>query len=167
MTTIVCGHCGTPCTDRRGTNPRCQPCGIWLFGCELTGQWVGAAEREARIRRAHTDAIIEQTRQVATASIDEFRTLLPDGWHAQVNQIIVGACYTVDIHPPTGPVDVHAYLTPPHDGHSWYVRVFNRTRGLDFPLYTDGGVHAATFPTVPDALAAAISVVRIETSTAR
>ena len=90
--TIMCSHCGTARTGRRNGTPWCQPCRIWLFVCELTGQWVSAAECDDRKRSARNAAIVEQTRHIATASIGQARELLPDGWQAQLTQLATGAC---------------------------------------------------------------------------
>jgi hypothetical protein len=161
MTSIVCGQCGTSATGRSG-RPWCQACGIWLTVCELTGDWVSYAEAEARKTRARHARIIETTREAAHAAVDPARRLIPDGWQAKAGQVMEGACHTLEVYPPAGPVDVHAYLTPPHCGGGWYVRVSNRTQGVDFPLYTCGGAHAASFDSLAEAVTAAVTAVRTQ-----
>jgi tripartite-type tricarboxylate transporter receptor subunit TctC len=90
--------------------------------------------------------------------------LLPDGWSAAASQAISEAIHTIAITPPGGAVDVSADLSPPaSDGDSgWSVRIHNRAEGIDFPLYTAGGAHAATYCTAPDAAAAAVTALRCE-----
>ena len=181
MTTIVCGHCGTPATPRSGRpvtagKPWCQVCGIWLTVCEVTGEWVSYAEAEARATHARHARIIESTRETANAAVDLARCLVRDGWLVTAGQVVEGACHTLDLRPPAGPVDVHAYLTPPHHipPHrsardctalycgGWHVRVHNRTQGVDFPLYNPGGAHAASFDTLAEAVDAALTAVTAE-----
>ena len=101
-----------------------------------------------------------------TAALPHVRQVLPDGWHASGHQAISGATHTVEIDPPTGVVDATAYLMPRTDDDGavtgWWVRVHNRQQRVDFPLYTDGGARAAVYTSVEDAVAAAITALRIE-----
>ena len=112
-------------------------------------------------------AVIAASATATTAALPRVRQLLPDGWHASGHQAISGATHTVTIDPPTGVVDATAYLMPrtgDHDGTvtGWWVRVHNRQQRVDFPLYTDGGARAAIYTSVDDAVAAAITALRIE-----
>jgi hypothetical protein len=163
LSAIVCGQCGTTSTGRRDGTPWCERCRIWLFACPETGQWVSAAECEFRRRERRRAAVVEHTRRTTECSLDHARRILPPGWHAQVEQTLPGACHTLHLHPPAGAVDAYAYLVPPHDGRGWYVRIHNRTRGVDFPLYTAGGAHAAYFDQLDAAIDAAVTAVRIDT----
>jgi hypothetical protein len=42
------------------------------------------------------------------------------------------------------------------------VRIHNRRQRMDFPFYTDGGARAAAYTSVDDAVAAAVTTLRIE-----
>ncbi|WP_173079984.1 hypothetical protein [Phytohabitans rumicis] len=113
---------------------------------------------------AHNRRVVAVSARLAAAHLPEVRSLLPDGWSAATSQAISGATHTIAISPPVGAVDVSAYLSPPAcDGEGgWSVRIHNRTQGVGFPLYTAGGAHAATYSTVLDAAAAAITALRCE-----
>lgn len=124
-------------------------------------------QREADDRAEACRAVIAASAAASTAALPQVRSLLPTGWHAICHQAITGATHTVDIDPPTGVVDATAYRIPRTDGHDgagagWSVRVHNRQQRVDFPLSTDGGAHAAVFADVEAAVAAAITVVRVE-----
>lgn len=160
MTTIVHHRCGNPSTSLRDGAPWCLTCECWLTQCELTGEWVSPAERLRRQTQARNDQLIEQTRCGALDALDLVRTLIPDRWRAEVTQIAPSA-WTLHLHPPTAAIDVYAYLTAPHSGQDegWYVRVNNRTRGVNFPLYIAGGARAAHYARVQDAVAEAVHAV--------
>lgn len=80
-----------------------------------------------------------------------------------VNDPDRGLAY-IHIAPPASRINVSARLYPPHDGlpDGWYVRIDNRTRHVDFPLYTAGGAHAAVFATAAIAAHRAVQTVRGE-----
>jgi hypothetical protein len=130
------------------------------------------AQQAANERADAAQAVIAASATATTAALPRVRRLLPDGWHAGGHQAISGATHTVAIDPPTGVVDATAYLMPRTDDHDgtvtgWWVRVHNRQQRVDFPLYTDGGARAAVYTSVDDAVAAAITVLRIEAVPAR
>jgi hypothetical protein len=164
MTTIICHHCGTTSTGLRDGVPWCLTCRCWLTRCELTGEWVSCAEHERRKAHARNAQLIDETRLGALGALDLTLTLIPHGWRAQVTHLSPGAYWTLDLHPPTGPITVVASLTSPHAGQSegWHVGIHNRTRAVAFPLYTAGGTRAAYYTRVQDALAAAIHAIGAE-----
>jgi len=163
MTPLVCAHCGTTSTERRGDAPWCTPCGIHLVLDEPSGEWTSVAGRAHRQIEARNARLIERTRRAALSSVEPAQNLIPDGWRAHAEQCAPGGILTLALHPPAGPVDAYAYLTPPHAERGWYVRVDNRSRGVDFPLYVAGGARAAYFATLAEAVQAAVTAVRIET----
>lgn len=125
------------------------------------------AQQVANERADAAQAVIAASAAATTVVLPRVRHLLPDGWHASCHQAISGATHTVAIDPPTGMVDATAYLMPrtnDRDGTvtGWWVRVHNRQQRVDFPLYTDGGARAAVYTSVEDAVAAAITALRIE-----
>ena len=125
------------------------------------------AQRAANERAAVAQARIAASATAVTAALPRVRPLLPDGWQTRGHQTVSGATHTVAIDPPTGVVDATAYLMPRTDESDgtvagWWVRVHNRQQRVDFPLYTDGGARAAVYITVDDAVAAAITALRIE-----
>ena len=125
------------------------------------------AQQAANDRADAARAVIAASATATTAALPRVRRLLPPGWRAGGHQAISGATHTVAIDPPAGVVDATAYLMPrtgEHDGTvaGWWVRVHNRQQRVDFPVYTDGGAHAAVFTSVDDAVAAAITVLRVE-----
>ncbi|WP_432833028.1 hypothetical protein [Dactylosporangium sp. CA-092794] len=127
----------------------------------------GPAQQEADARADAARAVIAASARVTAAVLPHVRQLLPAGWRASSHQAISGATHTVAIDPPTALVDATAYLLPNtgsgEDAVSgWGVRVHNRQQRVDFPLYTDGGAHAAVFTDVADAVTAAITALRIE-----
>jgi hypothetical protein len=157
---MVCAHCGTPSTHQRQAIPWCTQCGIWLVHDEPTGQWVSFAEHAWRQPRVLQLQAIAQTRDAATAAQPTALALLPPGWHTAVGEPAHVGCYTLDLHPPAGPVDLYAYLVPPYRGRDWRVRVYNRTAGVCRALFTADTATAATFPDVPAAVTAAVDAVR-------
>lgn len=159
--TITCAHCGTAPTTRAGAPPWCPRCEIWLFRCDLTGDWVSAATRRRRQADAANARAIAASRDAAHAAQPEAQRLLPTDWSATVSQGITGAPYSLYLRPAPSEVDVYAYLSPPDGDRGWYVRIHNRT---DHPVYIPGGARAAYFTTVADAVAAAVNAVRIEQS---
>ena len=159
---ITCSECGAGATARDDNSPWCPHCSIWLVHCDLTGQWVGPATRQWRLREAAAEQQITASRGTAEAALPETEALLPAGWRATVDQGLPRATYALRIRPASSPVDVTAHLSPPHDGVGWFVQIHNRTTGIGFPLYTPGGAHAAYFTTITDAVTAAINAIRIE-----
>jgi hypothetical protein len=163
ITHVHCWRCGTQAAVRRHVAPRCPGCGIYLVRDEPTGEWVTHAELERRHRQAHDAPVIEATRQLAFDALPAVQAHVPDHWQATVDPPSSGATWALTIHPAAGPIDVHAYLTPPHSNRGWYVRIHNRTEKVGFPLYTAGGAHAAQFGTLPDAVDAALTALLTET----
>lgn len=125
------------------------------------------ADEQAEAARA----IIAASAAATIAALPCVRPLLPTGWHASCPQPISRATHTLAIDPPTDMVDATAYLKPhtTNDGTvaGWYVRVHNRAKRIGFPLYTEGGAHAAVFTNAEDAATVAITVLRIEAVPAR
>ncbi len=125
----------------------------------------GPAQREAADRADTARALIAASAAAATTALRHVRCLLPAGWHAACHQVLSGALHTIDIDPPTDVVHATAYLIPrTEDGAvtGWWVRVHNRRQRIDFPLYTHGGTRAAVYASVEDAVAAAITALRVE-----
>ncbi|MEV4517858.1 GGDEF domain-containing protein [Dactylosporangium sp. NPDC049525] len=173
-----CWQCGTPSPVVPGGVRRCQHCGAGLV-LDADG-WISPAEELYR-RRAETDArqIAVSVSQVAEA-LPALAASAPAGWSVTAAvPVIDGALHSVAVHPPACSVDATAYLTPDTDHRDstdgtgpsaepgWWVRVHNRGRGIDFPLYTDGGARAARFRTAADACRAAVQALRIEIAEAR
>jgi len=127
-----------------------------------TGEWVGVAEREHRMRAAEDAAAIAASAAAVAEALPRLTGLVPDGWSLSAGQILPGAVHTLTLTPPPSLVQVCAYLRPPERGFGWYVRVDNRTEGVDYPLYEAGGVRAAHFATVEEALQAAITAVCVD-----
>lgn len=163
ITHVHCWLCGTQAAARRHGAPRCPGCGIYLVQDEPTGEWVSHAELEHRRRQAHDAPVIEATRQLAFDALPAVQAHVPDNWQATVAQPPSGATWALTIHPPAGPIDVYAYLSPPHSDRGWHVRIHNRTEKVGFPLYTAGGAQAAQFGTLPDAVDAAVTALLTET----
>ncbi len=160
---IVCVHCGGVSTARRHDRPWCQQCGCYLTLDPAVGEWVSFAEKLWRENEARNVQWFDQTRTNLRRQLDDIRSVVPDGWTTHVNDPGRGlAC--IDIAPPADRIDVSARLYPPHDGQpgGWYVRINNRTRHVDFPLYIAGGAHAAFFTTAAIATHGAIQTVRGE-----
>ena len=133
---------------------------------------VSPAQQEADARAGAARAVIAASARATAAVLPHVRQLLPADWRAGSHQAIAGATHTVAIDPPTALVDATAYLLPDTGAcegteSGWWVRVHNRQQQVDFPLYTDGGAHAAVFAHIADAVTAAITALRIEAVPAR
>ncbi len=162
-TTIVCAHCGTESTTRRQGIPWCANCGIWLVRDEVTAEWISFAEHAHRQPRYRELEAIAQTGDAATAAQPTVDALLPAGWHSSIAEPSHGGCFTLDLHPPAGPVDLYAYLVPPVGGYDWRVRVYNHSTGVCRTLFTPATATAATYRDVPEAVTAAIAAVQAAT----
>jgi hypothetical protein len=163
VTYITCGRCGTDAAVRRHGARWCPGCGIYLVQHELTGEWVSHAELEYRRRQAHHAPVVEANRWLALDALPAVQAGIPDHWQATVDPPSSGATWALTIDPVAGPIDVSAYLSPPHSGRGWHVRIHNRTDGVAFPLYTAGGAQAAQFGTLADAVDAAVTALLTET----
>ncbi|QGN48003.1 hypothetical protein GKC29_14885 [Micromonospora sp. WMMC415] len=133
------------------------------------GDWVSFAERDHRRRAAANQRRIAASACQVHRAMSAVHGRMPDGWHAVARQHVDGALHTLDVEPAPGQagVDAIAYLIPPTGGcREWRVRVHNRTRRINFPLYRDGGAQAALFDTAGDALDAAICALRVEIASA-
>ena len=161
---VTCATCGTAAasTGREDGVPWCPGCSIWLFPCELTGDWVGAAMQRQRQVDADNERAVAATHDAAQAALPEAQKLIPSSWRATIHQMMTGAYYMLRIFPPLGAVDVSAYLTPPHADRGWHVEIHNRTRRISFPLYVPGGARAGHYATVPEAVDAALAAERAE-----
>jgi hypothetical protein len=159
---VICGHCGTTGTRRRGSHPWCEPCEIWLVPDPTTGEWVGFAERDHRSRTAENAVAIVASAQVVAETVLQLAALVPAGWNISANQNLPGAVHTIALAPPPATLEVTAYLIPPDQEHGWHVRVHNQTQRMDYPLFESGGVRAASYTTAEAALRAAINAVRID-----
>jgi len=166
MPLVACPKCGTESTVPAGDTTRCPHCRVHLVRYEHSNEWISPAEQLFRTIAASTQLLIEESRDCAIASQVEAARHLPPEWNLEVGQLLPGAAYTLTITPP-GPVNVSAALTPPHAGHGWSVRIDNRDRGVDFPLFIRGGAEAAYFATVADAVDAAITALTIEVNDPR
>lgn len=155
---IVCARCGTPSATLRQGTPWCTRCGIWLVYDEVTGEWISVAEHAHRQPVYQRRQAIAATRDAALAARPDVEALLPDGWHAVVGEPAHAGCYTLDLHPPAGPVDVYAYLVPPIGRYAWRVRVYHRGIGVCRTLFIPGTATPATFAQPTDAVPAALAV---------
>jgi hypothetical protein len=158
----VCSRCATPSEQVRNSHPWCDVCGFYLVHDPEHGDWTTFAEREYRRRAADNERrVTASAEQVHRASV-ALHDRIPEGWRIAACQHGDRAMHTLDIEPPPDTLDATAYLAPPDDGDGWHVRVHNRTQGIDFPLYRDGGARAASFANPGDALAAAVNALRVE-----
>ncbi|CCH17736.1 hypothetical protein [Micromonospora lupini] len=165
MTDIVCSRCQTLSRLRRHGLRWCEACETYLVIDAGTGRWVSFADREQRRRAAEEDRAIARSVELVDEHLPEAQRLVPEGWAARRHQNDGARCHVaID-----APADVNAtsYLSPPDGKSGWYVRVHNRTTGIDFPLYTDGGARAASFDTIEAAVAAAVEALRVESAEAR
>lgn len=159
----MCQRCGTPADTVRNCHPWCSVCGQYLVHDPEYGDWTTFADREYRRRTAGIQQRITASAEHVAQAVAAVHDRLPADWHAVACQHIDGATHTLDIQPPAGSIDAIAYLIPPTGrGDGWLVRVHNRTRHLDFPLYHAGGARAASFGSASEALDAAIEALRIE-----
>ena len=161
-TPVVCARCGTTSTTRRQRLPWCERCEIWLVLDPATGEWVGFADGERRIRAADDAVVIAVSAHAVGEALPRLTGLVPDGWSLSAGQNLPGALHTLTLTPPPPLVHVNACLRPPDRGFGWYVRVHNRSQRIDYPLYEAGGVRAAHFATAEDALQAAITALRVD-----
>ncbi|MCX4094466.1 hypothetical protein [Nocardia sp. alder85J] len=129
----------------------------------VAGEWVSFAEKVRRGIEGRNARWCQQARACLGRQLDDVRGVVPAGWTMNVDDPVNGLpC--IRITPPAGRTDVSARLYPPHDElpGGWYVRIDNRTRHMDFPLYLAGGVHAAFFTTAAIAARRAVRMVRGE-----
>ncbi|MGH3737833.1 MAG: hypothetical protein ACRDT6_19810 [Micromonosporaceae bacterium] len=128
---------------------------------EPTGEWVGYGEREQRQRRADLWRLVHASETAVHACLQQARELAPAGWRVDATQAAAGAWpFYLRLTPPPGSPDVTASLHPPITGDGWYVQVSDRVDRVGYPLYT-AGVRAASYPELPDAIAAAVNAVRV------
>lgn len=160
MSEIMCATCGAPPQLRAG-RPWCPVCGIWLVQHEATGEWVSYAEDERRRRQAEHHRYVHVTEAAVAASLDRARDLLPAGWRLCAAQAMPDWPHYLSVEPPPGSPDVTAYLHPPVTDEGWHVTVSDRVDRVGYPLYTAGGVRAASYTDLPEAMAAAVNAVRI------
>lgn len=156
---IVCARCGMPSTTRRQRLPWCTRCEIWLVHDEVTGQWISFAEHAHRQPVYQRRQAIAATRAAALAARPSVEALLPAGWHACLGEPAHSGGYTLDLHPPAGPVDVYAYLVPPIGRYAWRVRVYHRGIGVCQTLFTPGTATPATFTQPADAVPTVLAAV--------
>jgi hypothetical protein len=161
-TPVVCARCATTSTTLHRGLPWCQHCEIWLVLDPATGEWVSFAERDRRIREADYMVAVTASATAVAEALPRLTGLVPDGWSVSAGQTVPDTLHVLTLTPPPSLVRVSASLRPPYQGHGWYVRVDNRTEGVDYPLYEPGGVRAAYFPTAEDALQAALTAVHTE-----
>ncbi|WP_433651570.1 hypothetical protein ACQP2C_02940 [Micromonospora zamorensis] len=162
MTDIVCSRCQTLSRLWRHGLRWCEACEIYLVNDAGTGRWVSFADREQRQRAAENERAIAKAVDLVDEHLPEVQRLVPEGWAARRHQTDGARC-TVAIDAPAD-VNATSYLSPPVGRFGWYVRVHNRTTGMDFPLYTDGGARAASFDTIEAAVAAAVEALRVESA---
>jgi len=158
---LRCGHCGTSTAMLRQGQRWCGTCHIWLVRDHTGTEWVSYAEREHRQHATETARRIADATGVVTRTLPRLQALVPPGWQVTVHQPS-SAIPTIAVDPPPGTVDATAYLQPADGDRGWYVRIHNRARRIDFPLYTAGGAHAAYFATTAKALHAARTALAIE-----
>jgi hypothetical protein len=161
-TPVACARCATASTTLHRDPPWCQRCEIWLVLDPATGHWVSFAERGRRIQAAADAAAVAASAITVAEALPRLTALAPDGWSISTRQNLPAALHTITVAPPPSPMDVTAYIRPPDRGFGWYVRVHDRTHGIDYPLYEAGGVRAAYFTTAEDALRAAINAIRTD-----
>jgi hypothetical protein len=157
--TIVCARCSTPSTTRRQGIPWCTQCRIWLVHDEVTGEWISFAEHAHRQPVYQRRQAIAATRDAARAAQSTVVALLPAGWRTRLGEPAHGGCYTLDLHPPTAPVDVYGYLVPPIGGYAWRIPVYHRGIGVCRTLFLPGTATPATFPQAADAVPTALAAV--------
>ena len=152
-------------TNRRQNRPSDESAG---FGDDRQAPHDPACDDLSPAGRLHRRRRQENARRIAASAqhtrraISGLRDLIPNRWQISAGQHVDGAPHTIDITPPSDRVDVMAYLCTPHGETGWRVRVYNRTRKVDYPLYSHGGARAAEYRTARDALAAAINALRID-----
>jgi hypothetical protein len=164
MNAAVCAGCGANPLLRAG-RPWCERCGIWLVLHEPTGEWVGHGEHDQRRRRADLWRHIHATEAATSASIEPARALIPAGWRIDAAQAASGAWpFHLRLAPPPGSPDVTATVHPPTTGDGWHVLVSDHVARVGYPLYTPGGVRAASYPDLASAVAAAVNALRVACS---
>ncbi|WP_444951086.1 hypothetical protein [Micromonospora ureilytica] len=165
MTDIVCSRCQTLSKLWRHGLPWCEVCETYLVIDAGTGSWVSFADREQRQRAAENERAIAKSVDLVEEHLPEAQRLVPEGWAARRHQTDGARCHVAIDAPADG--NATSYLSPPDGRFGWYSRVHNRTTGIDFPLYTDGGARAASFDTIEAAVAAAVEALRVASAEAR
>jgi hypothetical protein len=158
----VCPWCGTPSATVHDGAPWCCGCGHYLVHDDVLGGWTTFADREYRRRTANIQRRVAASAEQVHRAVATVSDRLPAGWHAAARHRVDGAVHTLDIAPPAGSVDAVAYVAPSPAGDGWLVRVHNRARGIDFPIYRAGGAQVASFSTAGEAVVVAVQALRIE-----
>ncbi len=153
-------------TRHQGTT-WCVHCGIWLVHDEMTGAWISFAEHVHRRPVYQCRQAIATAREAALAAQPAVESLLPAGWHSRIGDASHGGCYTLDLHPPTGPVDLYAYLVAPTGDDGWRVRLYHRGIGVCRTLFIPVTATPATFPEAADAMPQAVAAVTEARTAAR
>lgn len=159
----VCGQCGQPSQNGLGRWRWCDRCECYLVPDDQ-GDWVSPAELDRRRRAADALQITTFTAAAVAQALPILRPRLPEGWQLAEHPPQSHGVHSVVVRPPVGAIDVDGYLSPPyhHQHAGWHVEVWNRTRGVGFPLYIPGGARAAYYADAVEAFDGAVNALRIE-----
>jgi hypothetical protein len=112
---------------------------------------------------AYNAAAVAVSAHIVAVTLPRLASSVPVGWDIRAYQNMPGAPHVIALCPPQeSPIAVTAHIWPPYRTRGWYVRVDNRTRRIDYPLYEAGGMRAAAFASPEAALEAAINAVAVD-----